>query len=156
MKPSAMAKTAHASIRTAKIAPPPKAGDASFLATTALRIVLREEQPAVMTKVLLDLERAQMIAEDCRSAAISPHSNDTPNSDPDRRLLSWKEFGKERDGMCTYLIEEVIEPAKHVLQQARGQIRRQEQTPDCARKAARDRDATHKAIWDADEVLWTA
>ena len=38
----------------------------SFAAAEALRIVLREEQPAAMADVLLDLERARMTAEDVR------------------------------------------------------------------------------------------
>ena len=38
----------------------------SFAAAEALRIVLREEQPAAMADVLLDMERARMTAEDVR------------------------------------------------------------------------------------------
>ena len=38
----------------------------TFAATEALRIVLREEQPAAMADVLLELERDRMSAEDAR------------------------------------------------------------------------------------------
>ena len=38
----------------------------TFAAAEALRIVLREEQPAAMADVLLDLERSRMSAEDAR------------------------------------------------------------------------------------------
>ena len=38
----------------------------TFAAAEALPIVLREEQPAAMAEVLLDMERARMSAEDAR------------------------------------------------------------------------------------------
>ena len=42
----------------------------SFATAEALRIVLREEQPAAMAEVLLDMERARMTAEDYRGAIL--------------------------------------------------------------------------------------
>jgi len=97
----------------------------AFAAVEALRIVLREEQPAAMADVLLDMERARMTAEDLpwrlRAAMASPYStNDLP---PHRRTLSWREFGIERNDRCDHVTFNVIEPATQALDQMCSDLR---------------------------------
>ena len=46
----------------------------AFATVEALRVVLREEQPAAMADVLLDMERARMTAEDYRGALETAHN----------------------------------------------------------------------------------
>ena len=50
----------------------------TFAAAKALRIVLREEQPAAMAEALLDMERARITAEDYRGAILQ---NDETSDD---------------------------------------------------------------------------
>ena len=96
----------------------------TFAATEALRIVLREEQPAAMADVLLDLERARMTAEDCRAAIASPYKRrvGAANSPPQYRTLSWREVGVQKRERCIHLNVDVIAPAKRRLQDARHEI----------------------------------
>ena len=115
----------------------------AFAAVEALRIVLREEQPAAMADVLLDMERARMTAEDLpwrlRAAMASPYStNDLP---PHRRTLSWREFGSlERIHLNAY----GIEPAIDLLQDARHEILMALSAPSLDNKAAIS--AAHNAM----------
>ena len=92
----------------------------TFAATEALRIVLREEQPAAMADVLLDMERARMTAEDYRGAMASPYS--TCGLPPHTRTLSWREVGVQKRERCIHLNVDVIEPAKKLLHDARHEI----------------------------------
>ena len=96
----------------------------TFAATEALRIVLREEQPAAMADVLLDLERARMTAEDCRAAIASPYKTrvDAANSPPQYRILSWREVGVQKRERCIHLNADVIDPAMDLLHYARHEI----------------------------------
>jgi hypothetical protein len=93
----------------------------AFAAVEALRIVLREEQPAAMADVLLDMERACMTAEDYRGAVLSPYLT---GCHPDAlRLRTWKEFGKERNQRCDHITFNVIEPATQALDQMCSDLR---------------------------------
>jgi hypothetical protein len=98
----------------------------TFAATEALRIVLREEQPAAMADVLLDMERARMTTEDLpwrlRAAMASPYTTSTNEWPPHPRNLSWREVGIERNDRCDHVTFTVIEPAKELLQDARHEI----------------------------------
>ena len=72
-----MVKTAEQKVR-ARYAEQLKQAMSTFATAEALRIVLREEQPAAMAEVLLDMERARMTAEDYRGAILQ---NDETSED---------------------------------------------------------------------------
>ena len=93
----------------------------TFAAAEALRSVLREEQPAAMADVLLDMERARMTTEDYRGAMASPYS--TCGLPPHTRRLSWREHGVERNQRCDHLTFNVIEPATEALDQMCSDMR---------------------------------
>ena len=64
------------------------------VATQALRVALREEEPHEVQQLKLDVERVRMEAEDLRSAAVSPHAARTPPYDASR-VVTWKEYAKD-------------------------------------------------------------
>jgi len=72
-----MVKTAEQKV-CARYAGQLKQAMSTFATAEALRIVLREEQPAAMAEVLLDMERARMTAEDYRGAILQ---NDETSED---------------------------------------------------------------------------
>jgi hypothetical protein len=84
----------------------------TFATAEALRIVLREEQPAGVAEVLLDMERARMAAEDYRGAMMSPYPAGT-----------WKEACKERHQRYTHVTVNVIEPAEQALDRMCSDLR---------------------------------
>ena len=95
----------------------------TFATAEALRIVLREEQPAGVAEVLLDMERARMAAEDYRGAALSPYPAGCHTADAHLRLRTWKEVGKERNRRCDHVTFNVIVPATQALDQMCNDLR---------------------------------
>ena len=93
-----------------------------------------EEQPAYIAQILLDMERSRMFAEDCRAAMVCPYA--TSGVPPYTRPLSWREFGTERNDKLDHVTLNVIEPAKELLQDARIEMRRAFDDPNCNYKVA--------------------
>ena len=125
----------------------------TFAATEALRIALREEQPAGMADVLLDIERARMTAEDCRAAMASPYKRrvGAANSPPQYRILSWREVGVECKETCIHLNADVIEPAIDLLHDARHEILTALSAPSLDSKAAMS--AAYNSLLKVEEFL---
>ena len=78
-----------------------------------------------MAEVLRDMERARMSTEDARAAMASPYSTHvyTADSPPQRRILSWREHGVERNQRCDHVTFNVIEPATEALDQMCSDMR---------------------------------
>ena len=95
----------------------------TFATAEALRIVLREEQPAGVAEVLLDMERARMAAEDYRGAMLSPYPAGCHTADAHLRLRTWKEACKERHQRYTHVTVNVIEPAEQALDRMCSDLR---------------------------------
>ena len=99
----------------------------------------------------LEMERAQMTAEDWRRKMVSPYGTNHHTRDPRHRFLSWREFGQERDDMCNHLVYEVMEPAQDTLLQARRSIRTAWQDPNTDYRKTLT--AAHNAMCDAERQL---
>ena len=122
----------------------------AFLTTEALRVVLQEEQPAALSEVLRDMERARMMAEDWRGAMESPYGNHSDTRDPNYRRLSWREVGQERNEACDRLATVNVE-ATETLAEARGEIRVALDDPGSDRRAALI--AAYNAMVDTERTL---
>ena len=122
----------------------------AFLTTEALRVVLQEEQPAALSEVLREMERARMMAEDWRGAMESPYGNRVDTRDPNHRMLSWREIGQERNETCDYLAT-VNAEAREALVEARGEIRVALDDPGSDRRAALT--AAYNAMREAETTL---
>ena len=78
----------------------------AFRTVEALRVVLSEARDPAMEEVVRNLERARMTAEDLRGAAFSTYGTSEYyryTKDPRYRLLTWREFGIERNEMTATL-----------------------------------------------------
>ena len=95
-------------------------------ATTTVGSIIKEALgplPRVcQEQVLLDLERARMTAEDLRGAALSPYGTNVHTQDPRHRLLTWREFGIERNEM-TSTMSDRMGRAEGLSEQARRRAR---------------------------------
>ncbi len=141
-----------------------RGGETNFLTMEALRAVLQHEQPAALAEVLRDMERARMTAEDWRGAMESPYGNNVHTRDPNYRMLSWREFGQERDEMCERLVNvnaearEATHDAVETLAEARRDIRVALAVPgsnceEIRRAGATALGAAYNAMIDAESIL---
>ncbi len=121
-------------------------------------MVLQEEQPAAMSELLLEMERARMSREDYRGAMESPYGNNPDTRDPNYRRLSWREFGEIRvthlDQVCDQLAT-VIAEARHALGEARAYIRHALDDPGSDRRARTVAlTVAYNAMVDAERTLY--
>ena len=118
------------------------------ITNAALRIVLREEAPsevqelqaevaALKTRVAAWEEIAKQLCTAVDKAKLSPYpvSGILPGQ-PGYRMLTWEEFGEERNNMCDHLISNVIGPAQQQAWLALRQIRIAEAETKVVCKAA--------------------
>ena len=105
----------------------------------------------------LAAEHAQLRAENARlqakvqqlqAAAVSPYGNHSNPQDPRYRLLTWKEFGEERNEKTSQLGESIAE-AVDILQSARRDTQRLNGTPTYTRPL----EEAHNAMCDAEALL---
>ena len=79
-----------------------------------------------LNDVMLEMERKIMAAEDERAhagkaheALLSPYGTNVHTPHPQHRLLTWKEYALGRDELVHHLADDVIEPTRILVQQAR-------------------------------------
>ena len=92
--------------------------------------------------------RLQAKAQQLQAAAVSPYGNHSNPQDPRYRLLTWKEFGEERNEKTSQLGESIAE-AVDILQSARRDIQRLNGTPTYTRPF----EEAHNAMCDAEALL---
>ena len=73
----------------------------------ALKTIMKVTLPHAFEEVTRDLERARMEKEDLRAAALSPYGKNVHTKDQRHRLITWREFGIERDEKCNELVEQI-------------------------------------------------
>ena len=92
--------------------------------------------------------RLQAKVQQLQAAAVSPYGNHSNPQDPRYRLLTWKEFGEERNEKTSQLGESIAE-AVDILQSARRDIQRLNGTPTYTRPL----EEAHNAMCDAEALL---
>ena len=108
-----------------------------IISNAALRIVLREEVPSEIQALRSEVEalRARVRALEKAKLSRYPVSGISPGQ-PGYRMLTWEEFGEERNNMCDHLISNVIGPAQQQAWLALRQIRIAEAETKVVCKAA--------------------
>ena len=93
----------------------------------ALTAVIQHELPPAMVEMRMELERvrreverARMVAEDIRTASISPYGLFQPG-DPRYRRQTWREFAEGRVERCEELRDK-IDTATDTLRRGRGDM----------------------------------
>ena len=107
-------------------APPPPAApqmDAEVSLGAIVAAALGPLPQVCPEHVLLDLERARMTAEDLRVAAISPYYTYAAPRGPRRRLMTWREFGTERNEMTSTLSDQMGRAADLIEEARAGALR---------------------------------
>ena len=121
-------------------------------ACRAFQDVLKYDLPSNLAA-----ENAQLRAENARlqakvqqlqAAAVPPYGNHSNPQDPRYRLLTWKEFGEERNEKTSQLGESIAE-AVDILQSARSDIQRLNGTPTYTRPL----EEAHNAMCEAEALL---
>ena len=92
--------------------------------------------------------RLQAEVQQLRDAAMSPYGNNVHTQDPRHRLLTWREFGTERNEM-TMEMSEKMDKADNILRAAREEISRLTGTPAYTPQL----EQAHNAMCDAEQAL---
>ena len=92
--------------------------------------------------------RLQADVRQLQAAVTSPYGNHFHTQDPRHRLVTWREFGEERDEVALKLVAK-IEPAMNILRNALRDTCTLVRTPAWTSELAR----VHNAVCDAVQVL---
>ena len=108
-----------------------------IISNAALRIVLREEVPSEIQALRSDVEALRARVRALEKAKLSRYpANGISPGQPGYRMLTWEEFGEQRNNMCDHLVSNVIGPAQQQAWLALRQIRIQEAETNVVCKAA--------------------
>ena len=92
--------------------------------------------------------RLQADVRQLQAAVTSPYGNNVHTQDPRHRLLTWREFGTERNEM-TMEMSEKMDKADNILRAARKEISRLTGTPAYTPQL----EQAHNAMCQAERVL---
>ena len=92
--------------------------------------------------------RLQADVRQLQAAVMSPYGNNVHTQDPRHRLLTWREFGEERNEM-TMEMSETIYKADNILRAAREEISRLTGTPAYTPQL----EQAHNAMLRAEQAL---